>query len=87
MSCGCDSTLRVWDVRTQSEVQKLDFSGPVNSVELSRDEKTLTVAAGTEVSFWDTNSYLCRTIATASASGTIVHNRLTIPGNQIAPSN
>lgn len=59
LSAGDDKTLRVWDVRTQSEVQKLDFSGPVNSVELSRDEKTLTIAAGTEVCFYDTNTYTC----------------------------
>ena len=56
---GDDKTLRLWDVRTLSEVSKLDFDGPVNSVELSRDEKVLTVAAGTEVSFWDAQSYQC----------------------------
>ena len=59
LSGGDDKTLRLWDVRTLSEVKKLDFDGPVNSVELSRDEKTLTVAAGTEVSFWDTSNYEC----------------------------
>jgi len=59
LSAGDDKTLRLWDVRSLSEVSRLDFDGPVNSVELSRDEKTLTVAAGTEVSFWDTTSYQC----------------------------
>ena len=59
LSAGDDKTLRVWDVRTLSEVTKLEFDGTVNSVELSRDEKTLTIAAGTEVSFWDTASYQC----------------------------
>ena len=59
LSAGDDKTLRLWDVRTLSEVSQLTFDGPVNSVEISRDEKTLTIAAGTEVSFWDTASYQC----------------------------
>ena len=59
LSGGDDNTLRLWDVRTQAEAKQLAFSGTVNSVELSRDEKTLTVAAGTEVSFWDTSNYEC----------------------------
>jgi WD40 repeat protein len=57
LSAGDDKTLRLWDVRTQAETKQLNFDGPVNSVEISRDEKTLTIAAGTEVSFWDTNTY------------------------------
>ena len=59
LSGGDDKTLRLWDVRTLSEVKKLDFDGPVNSVELSRDHRTMTVAAGTEVSFWETASLTC----------------------------
>ena len=49
LSAGDDKTLRLWDVRTLSQVSQLTFSGTVNSVELSKDEKTLTIAAGTEV--------------------------------------
>lgn len=59
LSAGDDKTLRLWDVRTLSEVQQLTFDGPVNSVELSRDNAMLTIAAGTEVSFWDAKSYQC----------------------------
>jgi len=59
LSAGDDKTLRLWDVRTLSETTQLTFAGSVNSVELSRDEKTLTVAAGTEVSFWDAQTYQC----------------------------
>lgn len=59
LSAGDDKTLRLWDVRTLAETQRLTFDGPVNSVELSRDNKTLTIAAGTEVSFWDALSYQC----------------------------
>ena len=59
LSAGDDKTLRLWDVRSKSEAAQLTFSGGVNSVELSRDAKTLTIAAGTEVSFWDAQSYQC----------------------------
>jgi len=59
LSAGDDKTLRLWDVRTLSQVSQLTFSGTVNSVELSKDEKTLTIAAGTEVSFWDASNYQC----------------------------
>lgn len=59
LSAGDDKTLRLWDIRQKSEAARLSFSGPVNSVELSCDAKTLTVAAGNEVSFWDAQSYGC----------------------------
>ena len=54
-----DKTLRLWDVRTQAETHRLEFDGSVNSVELSRDHRTMTVAAGTEVSFWETATLTC----------------------------
>ena len=47
------------DVRTQAETHRLEFDGSVNSVELSRDHRTMTVAAGTEVSFWETATLTC----------------------------
>mmetsp|Transcript_44254 Transcript_44254/g.116306 ORF Transcript_44254/g.116306 Transcript_44254/m.116306 type:complete len:339 (-) Transcript_44254:668-1684(-) len=59
LSAGDDKTLRLWDVRAKAEAAQLTFNGTVNSVELSRDAKTLTIAAGTEVSFWDAQSYQC----------------------------
>jgi len=59
LSAGDDKTLRLWDVRTLAETAQLTFPGAVNSVELSHDGKVLTVAAGTEVSFWDAQSYQC----------------------------
>jgi serine-threonine kinase receptor-associated protein len=59
LSAGDDKTLRLWDVRQKAEAASLSFGGSVNSVELSRDAKTLTIAAGNEVSFWDAQSYQC----------------------------
>jgi len=59
LSGGDDKTLRLWDSRTASEVRQLSFDGGVNSVEISRDQRTATVAAGNQVSFWDLGSYEC----------------------------
>ena len=59
LSAGDDGTLRLWDVRAKAEAAQLAFAGPVNSVELSRDHRTLTIGAGNEVSFWDAQSYTC----------------------------
>jgi len=41
-------------------VQQLSFDGPVNSLEISRDGATMTVAAGNEVSFWEVGSLQAR---------------------------
>jgi WD40 repeat protein len=43
--------LRTWDVRTLAETRRIDFDGPVNSVEVSADGSVLTVAAGSTVHF------------------------------------
>mmetsp|Transcript_18102 Transcript_18102/g.30231 ORF Transcript_18102/g.30231 Transcript_18102/m.30231 type:complete len:310 (-) Transcript_18102:270-1199(-) len=59
LSGGEDKTLRLWDVRTLAEARSLSFEGSVNSVELSQDARTMTIAAGNEVSFWETSSWQC----------------------------
>jgi serine-threonine kinase receptor-associated protein len=46
-----DKSLRTWDVRTLAETRRIDFDGPVNSVEVSADGSVLTVAAGSTVHF------------------------------------
>eukprot|EP01137_Pigoraptor_chileana_P025716 Opistho-2@95579 len=52
-----DKTVRVYDARTLSEVRSLVFDSPVTSIEISRDEKTLTMAHGKTVSFWKADSF------------------------------
>lgn len=53
VSCADDKTLRMWDRRTGTEVQRLDFPSNPNSLELSRDQQILTVTHGAYVSFYD----------------------------------
>jgi len=59
LSASEDKTLRLWDVRTDAEIKRIDFEGSVNSIELSRDHSMLTIAAGNEVCFLETQSYQC----------------------------
>eukprot|EP00965_Chrysotila_dentata_P142847 4720326-Pleurochrysis_carterae.AAC.6 len=56
LSGGEDKTLCFWDTRTLAEANKLQFEGTVNSVDFSEDGGIFTVAAGNEVSFWETMS-------------------------------
>nr|CAD7266629.1 unnamed protein product [Timema shepardi] len=53
VSCADDRTLRVWDISSGKETQKLDFNTIPSSLEVSRDGTTLTVTHGNIVSFWD----------------------------------
>mmetsp|Transcript_33821 Transcript_33821/g.74207 ORF Transcript_33821/g.74207 Transcript_33821/m.74207 type:complete len:315 (-) Transcript_33821:752-1696(-) len=59
LSGGEDKTLCFWDTRTLAEANKLQFEGTVNSVDFSEDGGIFTVAAGNEVSFWETMSLQC----------------------------
>lgn len=56
VSCAEDKTLRVWDRSNGAEVQRVDFPTTPNSLELSADRTTLTVAHGTSVSFFDADT-------------------------------
>lgn len=57
VSASDDKTIRVWDVHNKTEVNKLEFSAAVNDVELSVDEKMITVAYSNKVAFWDISSF------------------------------
>ncbi|XP_071444093.1 serine-threonine kinase receptor-associated protein [Hetaerina americana] len=56
VSCGDDRTLRVWDRTSGQEVQRQDFNAIPNSLEVSQDESTLTIAHGNVISFWKSES-------------------------------
>lgn len=48
---------RVWDVRTKAQVQTVAAPGQVNSLEVSRDGKGVTMAAGKTAAFLDASSF------------------------------
>merc|ERR1711993_1739 len=50
-------TLRFWDSSSGTEIRKLDLSGPIGGMELSKDGNIITVAHGQSVSFINANSY------------------------------
>ncbi|XP_063618425.1 serine-threonine kinase receptor-associated protein [Cydia splendana] len=55
-SVSDDLTMRVWDRTSGQEVNKIEFTSIPNSLELSRDGAILTVAHGTNVSFYSTDT-------------------------------
>lgn len=56
LSGGADQVVRMWDVRSGVQVSTAFAKASVASLELSRDSKYLTSAAGKEVTFWDANT-------------------------------
>lgn len=56
LSGGADQVVRMWDVRSGMQVSTAFAKASVASLELSRDSKYLTSAAGKEVTFWDANT-------------------------------
>jgi serine-threonine kinase receptor-associated protein len=52
-----DSTFKVWDTRTLSEVKTQVLKNSVSSVEASLDRKHITITSGREVSFWDISKF------------------------------
>jgi len=53
LSGGADQVVRMWDARSGMQVSTAFAKASVASLELSRDSKYLTSAAGKEVTFWD----------------------------------
>lgn len=50
---GADQVVRMWDTRSGVQVSTAFAKASVASLELSRDCKYITTAAGKEVTFWD----------------------------------
>jgi len=53
VSCAEDKTVKIWDRSTGSEVQHIDFASIPSSIEISRDGTILTIANGSNVSFFE----------------------------------
>lgn len=53
LSGGADQVVRMWDARSGMQVSTAFAKASVASLELSKDSKYLTSAAGKEVTFWD----------------------------------
>lgn len=55
ISASDDKTLRFWDPASGKQIQKIEFSAPLGSIELSRCGEIITVAYGKSVGFLDAN--------------------------------
>ncbi|KAK3098632.1 hypothetical protein FSP39_021396 [Pinctada imbricata] len=57
ISASDDKSVRIWDVSSGKEIQKLDFADSPSSLELSKDGKILVITHGSCTSFWDPERY------------------------------
>jgi serine-threonine kinase receptor-associated protein len=64
LSAGADAVIRLWDLRSGSQGLTAFAKAPVASLELSKDGKTLTSAAGKEVTFWDPHTFVPQKVYT-----------------------
>eukprot|EP00054_Salpingoeca_dolichothecata_P021512 m.137882 g.137882 ORF g.137882 m.137882 type:complete len:333 (-) comp24010_c0_seq1:143-1141(-) len=53
ISGGEDKVLRIWDCRSGKEEKAIPVSDSVTDMEISQDDKILTMTCGKTVSFWD----------------------------------
>jgi serine-threonine kinase receptor-associated protein len=64
LSGGGDAVIRLWDLRSGSQTLTAFTKAPIASLELSKDGKTLTSAAGKEVAFWDPHTFVPQKVYT-----------------------
>jgi serine-threonine kinase receptor-associated protein len=64
LSGGADAVIRLWDLRSGSQTLTAFAKAPIASLELSKDGKTLTSAAGKEVTFWDPHTFVPQKVHT-----------------------
>ena len=57
ISCSDDKTLRFWDVNSGREITKVDLTSPMGGMELSKDQDILTVSHGTNVTFFNAETF------------------------------
>jgi len=63
-SGGADAVIRLWDLRSGSQAITAFAKSSVASLELSKDGKVLTSAAGKEVTFWDPHTFVPQKVHT-----------------------
>jgi len=57
ISGSADNTLKKWDLRVnKKEVMSITTTGAITSIEVSRNGKQITTSAGSQVTFYDTNT-------------------------------
>ncbi|EKX48587.1 hypothetical protein GUITHDRAFT_86025 [Guillardia theta CCMP2712] len=54
ISGGEDKTLRVWDLKSNTQIKTVEVQKEITSMQLSYDGEIVTVTAGTQVHFWGT---------------------------------
>jgi len=57
ISCSDDKTLRFWESSSGKEICRVELSGAMGGMELSKDGNIITVAHGQSVSFFNANTY------------------------------
>jgi len=57
ISGGGDSALKVWDIRTLSEVKSISVKSSITSIEICLDGKHLVSTCGKEVQFWSADKF------------------------------
>lgn len=57
VSCAEDKVLRIWDRSSGTEVQQLEFAANPSNIEISRDNTILTVTNGSNVTFFEMESF------------------------------
>jgi len=69
-SAGGDSHLRIWDIRTLTQVRDIDLGDVITSLELSLDQELLTCCSGNHVLFLNSSTYdVIREIILAKSVG------------------
>jgi serine-threonine kinase receptor-associated protein len=57
ISGGGDAQIRIWDLKTKTQVRAISTGAPITSLSLSKDFKYLVSTAGKTIAFWDPTTF------------------------------